>query len=891
MAEQVGANSRTPHADQPILRTFADTAAHRPWTILVISLLLTVLAGWAAIHLKVNTSTEDILSSDLPFRQVEMAYDRAFPPEDVAVAVVDAPTAEVAKAAGTQLAARLQGQPALFERVELAGSSPYFDRYGLMFLDPERIAGVADQLRPARFVLTRLANDPSLRGMAGLLGMAQQGAEQGAAPPSTARMLDLVSETVEAQADGRPVDMPWTELFKAGGGLPGGERQILQIKPVLDNASLNRAGASIDAIRAAFDELGAAYPDARFRLTGEPVLRQQELNDALSGALKASILSLVLVATILTIGIRSWRLIAALLVSLIVGAIWTAGLAAVSVGQLNLISVAFMVLFFGLGIDFGTHLGMRHLEAARSGASFDDALKGAMASEWPSISLSALCAALAFLSFVPTPYVGLAEFGIISAFGMLVALVITFTLLPALMSVMRPRPSAKAVRNLGIAPLVDRHYRAVLTVAALVTIGALFMSVRAEIDTNPLNLQNPDTEAVETYQDLAGNPETSPYAMNVLAPNMEAAREISPKLAALEGVAGVRWIESFIPQDQDAKLAAMERARERLGESFFADQPVPPPSEDELTAAYQAMLQSAEAIGSLPEDSPIDPTIRTSGGRLAEALRRFGEARGTAAADLAALGEALTRQMPPFVNDLRLKLSVSEPVTVDDMPPELRSEWVSADGQVRIRVLPDGDLPTAKAMREFTERVETVAPRPAGAPAAITGAGKAILLSFVEAIAYTVIAIALVVSLLRRRLSDVMLVLAPLAVASIWTVAGSAALDLPFNFANVIVIPLLIGLGVASSIHMVARAREVARERGDAGSRAEVLSTSTPLAVLITQLNTVAAFATLAVAKHLGLFSMGVLLGMAIFFVLVVSLIVLPSFMIAIGVGRRPSSG
>jgi hopanoid biosynthesis associated RND transporter like protein HpnN len=561
------------------------------------------------------------------------------------------------------------------------------------------------------------------------------------------------------------------------------------------------------------------------------------------------------------------------------------------VGQLNLISVAFMVLFFGLGIDFGTHLGLRHLEAARAGAAFDDALKKAMASEWPSISLSALCAALAFLSFVPTSYVGLAQFGIISAFGMLVALVITFTLLPALMSVMRPRPSAKAVHHLGIAPLIDRHYRAILVLAALITLGALFMATRAQIDTNPLNLQNPNTEAVETYRDLASNPETSPYAINVLEPDIESARAIVPRLEALEGVAGARWIENFIPADQDAKLAALEQARERLGESFFQEQTAPPPSDEELKAAYQAMLQSAEAIAAVPEDSPIDPTIRASGVRLADAIRRFGEERGTDSSDLKELGEALTRQMPTLVNDLRRKLSVSEPVTIDDIPPDFRGEWISGDGQVRVRFLPSSDLATAAAMRTFTERVETVAPRPAGAPAAITGAGKAILLSFVEAIAYTVIAIALVVVLLRRRLSDVLLVLAPLAVASIWTVAGSAALDLPFNFANIIVIPLLIGLGVASSIHMVARAREVEHEEGAGQGTAAVLSTSTPLAVLITQLNTVAAFATLAVAKHLGLFSMGVLLGLAIFFVLVVSLIVLPSFMIAIGLGRRPSSG
>jgi hopanoid biosynthesis associated RND transporter like protein HpnN len=872
-------------ADQSILRTCADLAAHRPWLLIGVSLILTVLAGFAASRLAVNTSTEDILSRTLPFRQIDMAYEKAFPETDVAVVVIDAPAAEEAQSAAGRLAARLRGQPKLFERVDVAGSSAYFERYGLLFLDPERIAEVTEQLRPARRILAQLANDPSLRGMASFLRLVEEGATQGAAPPSTAQLLDRITQTVAAQAGGKPAEMPWNDIFGAG-SRPGGERQIIEVEPVLDNTSIHRAEAAIDGLHNAFAELKSAYPDATFRLTGEPVLRQQELNDAFSGAIRASILSLVLVSAILIIGIRSGRIIAALLISLIVGGIWTAGLAAVSVGQLNLISVAFMVLFFGLGIDFGTHLSLRHLEVAREGASFDDALKSAMASEWPSISLSALCAALAFLSFVPTPYVGLAEFGIISSLGMLVALVITFTLLPALMSVMRPRPSPRAARHLGLAPVIDGHYRVILVVAALVTLAAIFVATGAQIDTNPLNLQNPDTEAVETYQDLAENPETSPYALNVLAPDLESASELAPRLAAVEGVAGVRWIGNFVPQDQEAKLAALAAARERLGESFFAEENVPPPSDAELQDAYESMVRSAQTIATVPDEIPTDPAIKASGAQLADALRRFAEGRGTEPESLRDLGDALTREMPPLVAGLREKFSVAEPATMEDIPVDFRSNWMSADGQVRIRVLPEGDLSSASAMRTFTERVQAVAPAPAGAPASITGAGEAILYSFVEAILYTIVAIGLVVTLVRRRLSDVLLVLAPLAVASIWIVAGSAVLDLPFNFANVIVIPLLIGLGVASSIHMVARAREVAHV-GNGEGKAEVLSTSTPLAVLITQLNTVAAFATLAVAKHLGLFSMGVLLGLAIFFVLVVSLIVLPSFMIAIGVGHR----
>jgi hypothetical protein len=230
-------------------------------------------------------------------------------------------------------------------------------------------------------------------------------------------------------------------------------------------------------------------------------------------------------------------------------------------------------------------------------------------------------------------------------------------------------------------------------------------------------------------------------------------------------------------------------------------------------------------------------------------------------------------------------------VTIEDIPPELRREWLADDGKVRINVRPADNIGTAASMKQFFDEVHAVAPKAAGAPASITGAGEAILRAFAEAIAYTVIAIGLVVVILRRRFSDVLLVLAPLAVAALWTVAVSAGLDLPFNFANIIVIPLLIGLGVASSIHIVVRTHEVVSD--SAGTHEEgmhVLDTSTPLAVLVAQLNTVAAFATLAVAKHQGLFSMGVLLGVAILFVLIVSLVVLPSFMIAIGIGAPTAS-
>ncbi len=871
-------------------RACVGMATRWPWMVLGVALVLTALAGFAATRLTINTSTREILSAELPFRKADDAYEKAFPRDEAAVVVIDAQTPAGADAAARDLAARLSQQTDLIESVALPANSPYFQHYGLMFLDPDQIRAIGEEIRPARHLMTSLGDDPSMRGIARLVGLAADGVAESAVPPSLAQLLTQLAATVRDAAAGKPAEMQWSELFRVGADR-GGTRQILELTPVLNDSSINRAGPAIDAIHAAIGETRAAHPDARFRVTGEPVLRQQELNDAFSSALYASGLSLILVSAILTIGIRSGRTIAALLIALLMGAVWTTGLASVSVGRLNLISVAFMVLFFGLGIDFGTHLSLRYLEAARRGASFEAALRTAVKGEGLSIGLSALCAALAFLSFVPTSYVGLAEFGIISAFGMLVAFVITFTVLPALLSVMRAQPSARAVQHIGVAWLVNRHYRLILVVAGIATVAAAVIAPHARIDTNPLNLQNQRTEAVQTYRDLATDPETSPYALNVLAPDTKAAGDLAKRLSNLPDVAGVRWIGNFVPSDQDAKLAALAAVRERLGESFFAPREAKPaPTDAELQDAFAKMKASADRIAETPPDNPIDPSIPPAGRELADALSSFAAARGGGTSALNELGDALTREMPPIAADLREKLSVDKPVTIADIPADIREDWVSADGQFRLRVLPKDELAAAADMKRFSEEVERVAPAASGPPASIAGAGQAILLSFAEAIAYTVVAIVFVVALIRRRFSDVLLVLLPLAVASLWIVAGSALLNLPFNFANVIVIPLLIGLGVASSIHMVSRAREVEREMVSKDGEGEVLDTSTPVAVLITQLNTVAAFATLALAKHEGLFSMGVLLGLAILFVLIVSLIVLPSFMIAIGIGVPPAT-
>jgi hopanoid biosynthesis associated RND transporter like protein HpnN len=856
-----------------ILSACAKVAARRPWWVLGLTLLLTVVTGYLSTRLTINTNTENFLSASLPFRQNEIAYSKAFPRERPAVIVIDGPSGDEAAAAARALGDRLTARTAQFTKVQVAGDNPFFEDNGLLFLPVERLQGLASQIRQAGPLVSVLQSDPSLRGLARVVGQVET-AGAADAPPQIARLMSEMAKTTAARAEGRDATLNWSVLFDVGSDLLG-KRRLVLATPVPDNHSLDRFGRALEALQADMKAVGAEHPGTTFRVTGDPALQQQELDDAFSGALYASGLSFILVALSLILGIRSGRLIWALLITLIIGSVWTTGLAAVAVGELNLISVAFMVLFFGLGVDFGTHIGLRYLEEVEQGGSVEEALKAAMMGEGPSITLSALCAALAFLSFVPTSYVALADFGIISALGMLVAVVITFTVQPALMAVMPPRPAKKSGAGIGIGLWLQRHYKAVLAVSAIVTLAAVAVAPRARIDVNPLNLQNPKAAPVLTYRDLASDPQTSPYALNVLAPNLEAARALAPRLRAVEGVAGVRSIESFIPADQDRKIAILSELMSGLTAAAPAERQ-PAPDDAALAAAFADLRRSSTALAGSPASE-----VQKAAQALSGALQQFASRQGTEPAALRSLEDGLVGGFAELSFGLGAKLSVSQPVTLESIPEDLRREWMTPEGAVRLLVMPAGDITGPDALNAFAERVKAVAPQAAGVPAILTGAGDAILSSFVEAIAYTTLAIAVVVAFMRRRLSDVLLVLAPLVVASIWTVAASALLDLAFNFANIIVVPLLIGLGVASSVHIVARARELSEEAGGSGGGG-VMDTSTSLAVLVAQLNTVAAFATLAVSHHRGLYSMGMLLGLAILFVLIASLVVLPALLIAL---------
>ncbi|MGI9452790.1 MAG: MMPL family transporter, partial [Geminicoccaceae bacterium] len=541
------------------------------------------------------------------------------------------------------------------------------------------------------------------------------------------------------------------------------------------------------------------------------------------------------------------------------------------VGRLNLISVTFAVLFVGLGVDFGIHLSLRYKEAIQQQLKHSLALREALSSIGCPLTLSAVCAGLGFIAFVPTDYQGLAELGIISAAGMVVAWAMSLTLLPALLDLM-PLSAGPFARlsNPKASSWTERYANIILGLALVLAVSTMPFLLRVSFDFNPLNLKDPKSESVSTFLDLERNPETTSNVINVLASDLDEADEVAEKLGALPEIGDVLTLKSFVPEDQASKLDVIDQM------AFFLGSLQPKDDADlslrERKDAFLALRSTLDALGKRNDEAL---------GRLATSLFAFTEKTQLGDDQLRDLEQRLTRHLPALLQRLDQALQ-ADLIDLDALPSDLRHQWISeTNGEARIMVRPAVGINNNKALARFADAALKAAPNATGTPIIITEAGRAVVRAFIEAswIAFALITVLLF--LILRRVSDVLLVLAPLTLAILFTGASSVLLGLQLNFANVIVLPLLLGLGVSGAVHVVMRRQQ---------TQQSLDRSSTSRAVLFSALTTIASFGSLAVSPHLGMASMGLLLTVAILWSLVCTLIILPALLSLFGTGHGVTS-
>ena len=833
-------------------------AHRRAGWVLVITLAATVgIAFYISENLGINTDTADMIDEALPFRQAVKDYDRAFPHTgDTLLVVIDGATPGLAEDAADALAGRLARDSALFKTVYQPGGDPFFERNGLLYLDIGELDDLADNLAQVQPLIASLAEDPSLRGLLGVVETAVVEGDAGQVESfDLAAAFNRLSAAIEAALAGEPYYLSWREVMTGEAAGAGDRRVFLLVQPRLDYTSLQPQKQALDAVRTLVDELNLT--GVKVRLTGGVALNYDQLDSARQGAEIAGPLSFILVGLVLLIGLRSVRLVVAALVTLATGLVWTAGFAALAIGSLNLISIAFAVLFISLGAAFSIHMCLRYRELVAQGEDQRRAVAAAGREVGGALLLCAATTAAGFYVFIPTAYVGVSELGLIAGTRMFICLAANFTVLPAMLRLVSLGSSMKPKRETtgGDPDLPQRHRNAIRIGAALVAVAAVPLVLDARFDFNPLNLQDPTAESVSTLRDMLRQSEHPPWTLNVLAADREAAALLATRLGDVDGVRQTTTLADYLPGDQDAKLELIEEI------AFFMG-PLPartatPPDDSENLAAIESLFAALEQ-----SSDPDAERLTTNLERLA------GQPDAFAVVENSMLGGFAGR-----LRRLYMALEPVEPVTLDDLPPSLVEREVAVDGRVRVRVFARDDLTDNDALRRFVGNVRAVAPTAVGNPIEILESGDAVVGAFQQALLSAVVVIVVLLVVLMRRFADVAYVVAPLLLAALLTIAASVIFVIPFNFANVIVLPLLLGVGVDSAIHLVYR------YRNDPGQRRHLLRSSTARGVVLSSLTTICGFGSLALSTHRGTATMGELLTIGVSLTLVCTLLVLPALL------------
>lgn len=807
------------------LRVYTRWIIHNSPLVLFLYVPLFAGAVYATYsHLGINTDLSDMISDRLEFHRHWVDYKEEFPDlNDTFLVVVESDERVSSREFVRELRERVREHSEMFEHSAWLNDPELFGPQSFPLAssaEQEQLEKLFEEYAP---LSREFARAPNVSGMMQMTSSLQSLDEADS-------LLAQISEIDQ----GTRQKLSYSEIFAED--FLEDDREFFEVKGVMNYNEVLPAEQSLLTLKSIIAEI---KPDSvRVGVTGPAALGFEELKSVSDGMALSALLSLVMVALILALALKSIRLISLTLVNLIVGLVLTAAFAALTVGHLNMISVAFAVLFIGLGVDYSIHVLLRYRELKASKAK-DAAIEEAVVKIGSSLVLCSVTTAIGFFAFVPTHYAGVSELGIISGSGMFINLFVHMSLMPALIKVLPDHKFRSThVWNPGAWLAEQSFYRAKWSLGVglgLVILAGLTLP-NSHFDSNPLNLQNPDTEAYQVYRDLLRTSESSPWTIKILEPDEAKLKDLKSKLLALDEVSHVVAIDDFRPKASrsfDLSLPPLNVSqKETTNSEFSRNQRF---FKKQWGEKYPILANADEAFW---KDKMLEPTI-------------------------------------DFYADLR-SLQSGEVLRMGDM----ESRYQSETGMNRIEVFPKYDLMDIDKMREFAAKVLEVSPQATDDPVTLPLSGDAVVEAFIQATLTALVLVFLILLLITRSWQDSLIVSAPLFVSGVVTLGFVNLLGLNFNFANIIVVPLLLGIGVDSGIHLVHRFRT--------SSLKESLRGTSSQAIFYSSFTTIFSFGTLYLSPHRGTASMGLLLTIGTIIVMISTLVVIPACM-KLALGKQGS--
>ncbi len=834
------------------------------WAVVAAAAMLTAFcAFYSARHFSVETDVRQLFPGNLGWSARAVRFANEFPQHDMLV-VVTAPTPELTDAASVKLTDALRADTAHILTLQYPQGDPFFAREGFVFLSVPELVQTIDNMKNATPLLGAVSQDPSLRGIFGALsgGVASSTGMPGGSA-SLAAPMNALADTIGDVLAGRPAHFSWRNLMNGRPANPADLRRFVEVSPVLDFKALQPGHAATVSVYQTARKLGLDKNEqARVQVTGVVPMNDSQFAALTESAGLNAAISIGAVLLILWLALNSWRIIVAVMASVACGLTWSAALGLALVHSLNLISVAFFVLFVGLAVDFGIQFSVRYrAERHEIGDLRAALLNAAQKAGWP-LALAAAATALGFSAFLPTDYRGLSELGRIAGPGMIIAFVASITLLPALLRILDPPGEPHPMGFASLAPVdafLQRRRIAVLagTLGVVIIASPLLFFLR--FDFNTLHLMNPKSPPVAAFLELRRDPAAAANAIDAVAPNLEAAKAKAQRLAGLPEVSKTQTLASFVPTDQRTKLRLIRELAAKLKPAL--DRPKRrPPTDAENVLALRSAAQLFESVPS-------------SAGTAASAARRLS---GLLTKLAAASPEVRDRASEALVTPLEISLFglkqalKARPVTIAHIPADLKRNWLAPDGEARVQILPRGDPEDTPALRKFVGAVLAHEPNATGPAVVLYEAGNTIVRAFEIAALFALSAIALLLWISLRNIRDVLVTLVPLMLAAALTMELCVVFDIPLNFTNIIAFPLLLGVGVAFKIYYI-----MAWRRG----RTALVQSTLTRAVIFSAMTTATAFGSLWLSHHPGTSSMGQLMSLSLICTMLAAVLFQPALM------------
>jgi hopanoid biosynthesis associated RND transporter like protein HpnN len=841
--------------------------ADRAWIVVLLALALATTATTYVLgHFAMSSNTYDLLSPKLPWRIRETEFNTLFPQAGPKiVVVVDGQTPELTEAATTSLAQLLRTEHRLFRSVHRPDSGPFWARNGLLYAPTQEVQATMAQLIKVEPFLGPMAADPSLRGLMGALSTALQGVNSG--QTSLENILGPIRRLAEAleslRSDDKRAYFSWRNLISGSAPDEQELRHLILVDPHLEFSQLQPGEVPIAAIRTAARalRLDAAH-GVSVRITGPVALQDEEFATLAERAPLIAALAIAAISMMLWMAVRSIWLIVAILGTTLVGLVSAAALGLGIFHRFNVISVAFIPLFVGLGIDLGIQFSVRYRAERGTQKDVRAALVATGQVMGRSLTLAAAAIAAGFLAFAPTAYYGLSQLGVIAGFGMFIALTLNLTLLPALIQLSKPgaRAGATSARLVLVDNFVLRQRVTVVCIGVVLGVVSAALLPWLHFDFNPLHLRSSKVESVATLYDLTNDPQRSPNTLEAIYPNLARADQLAVRVRVLPEVSLARTLSSFVPDDQAERISIIADAANLLDLPLNPVFVAPPPNDAQV---IDSLLETSTQ---LRQAASRDAVAGANAARLADDLRDLAKAQPSMRTRAA---EMLLPGLATVLEQVRESLH-PQSITITTLPPELVRGWLTPDGRARLSITPKGDANENGVLTRFIAAVIREVPDATGTALSIREAGRAVVSAFAEAGVLSFVAITGLLLVTLRRVRDVAITMAPIVLTGLLTMGSCVVVGQPLNFANIIALPLLFGIGVAFHIYFVMAWR--------AGG-AHLLTSSLARGVFFSALATATGFGSLWASSHPGTASMGKLLMISLVWTLVSALLFQPALM------------